>query len=82
VDEAALVDALQRGVIGGAGLDVFAAEPQVPQALRDMPHVVLTPHVGSATGETRRAMANLAIDNLRAHFAGKPLLTPVPECRA
>jgi lactate dehydrogenase-like 2-hydroxyacid dehydrogenase len=81
VDEAALIDALQRGVIAGAGLDVFEAEPQVPQALRDMPHVVLTPHVGSATTQTRRAMANLAMDNLRAHFEGKPPLTPVPECQ-
>jgi lactate dehydrogenase-like 2-hydroxyacid dehydrogenase len=81
VDEAALVDALQRGVIGGAGLDVFEAEPNVPQALRDMPHVVLAPHIGSATTQTRRAMADLAMDNLRAHFAGKPVLTPVPECR-
>lgn len=81
VDEAALVDALQRGVIGGAGLDVFESEPNVPQALRDMPHVVLTPHIGSATNETRRAMADLAMDNLRLHFAGRPVKTPVPECR-
>jgi lactate dehydrogenase-like 2-hydroxyacid dehydrogenase len=81
VDEAALADALRRGVIAGAGLDVFEAEPNVPQALRDMPHVVLAPHIGSATAETRRAMANLAMDNLRAHFTGRPLLTPVPECR-
>lgn len=82
VDEAALVDALQRGVIGGAGLDVFEAEPDVPQALREMPHVVLAPHIGSATAQTRQAMADLAMDNLRAHFAGKPVLTAVPECRA
>ena len=82
VDEAALVDALQRGVIGGAALDVFESEPNVPQALRDMPHVVLTPHIGSATAQTRRAMADLAMDNLREHFAGKRPKTPVPECRA
>jgi hydroxypyruvate reductase len=81
VDEAALVDALQRGVIGGAGLDVFEAEPNVPQALREMPQVVLTPHIGSGTTQTRRAMADLAMNNLRAHFAGRPVLTPVPECR-
>jgi lactate dehydrogenase-like 2-hydroxyacid dehydrogenase len=81
VDEAALVDALQRGVIGGAGLDVFENEPNVPQALRDMPHVVLTPHIGSATTQTRAAMADLARDNLRLHFAGQPVKTPVPECR-
>jgi lactate dehydrogenase-like 2-hydroxyacid dehydrogenase len=81
VDEAALIDALQKGVIAGAGLDVFEAEPNVPQALREMPHVVLAPHIGSATTQTRRAMADLAMHNLRAHFAGKPVLTPVPECR-
>jgi lactate dehydrogenase-like 2-hydroxyacid dehydrogenase len=81
VDEAALIDALQRGVIGGAGLDVFENEPNVPQALRDMPHVVLTPHVGSATTQTRKAMADLAMENLRLHFAGKPVKTAVPECR-
>ena len=81
VDEAALVDALQRGVIGGAALDVFEDEPRVPQALIDMPQVVLTPHIGSATRETRQAMCDLAIDNLRALFDGRPLLTPVPECR-
>jgi hydroxypyruvate reductase len=82
VDEAALIDALQKGVIGGAALDVFENEPSVPQALRDMPHVVLVPHIGSATTQTRRAMADLAMANLRAHFAGEPVRTPVPECRA
>jgi hydroxypyruvate reductase len=81
VDEAALVDALQRRVIAGAGLDVFESEPNVPEALRNLPHVVLTPHVGSATTQTRRAMADLALDNLRLHFAGQPVKTPVPECR-
>jgi lactate dehydrogenase-like 2-hydroxyacid dehydrogenase len=81
VDEAALIKALQDGVIGGAGLDVFENEPNVPQALKDMPHVVLTPHVGSATTQTRKAMADLAMDNLREHFAGRPVKTPVPECR-
>jgi hydroxypyruvate reductase len=81
VDEAALIDALQRGVIAGAGLDVFENEPQVPEALRAMPHVVLAPHVGSATDATRAAMADLATANLEAHFAGQPVKTPVPECR-
>jgi len=81
VDEAALIDALQRGVIGGAALDVFEDEPRVPQALIEMPQVVLTPHIGSATRETRQAMCDLAVDNLRALFDGRPLLTPVPECR-
>jgi lactate dehydrogenase-like 2-hydroxyacid dehydrogenase len=81
VDEAALIDALQRGVIAGAGLDVFENEPNVPEALRAMPHVVLAPHIGSATVATRTAMADLATANLEAHFAGLPLKTPVPECR-
>jgi lactate dehydrogenase-like 2-hydroxyacid dehydrogenase len=81
VDEAALIDALQRGVIAGAGLDVFENEPQVPQALRDLAQVVLTPHIGSATGQTRQAMADLAMANLNAHLAGLLLPTPVPECR-
>ena len=81
VDEAALIDALERGVIAGAGLDVFEAEPQVPERLRALPHVVFTPHVGSATQATRQAMADLAFNNLAAHFAGQPVLTPVPECR-
>jgi lactate dehydrogenase-like 2-hydroxyacid dehydrogenase len=81
VDEAALIAALQQGTIAGAGLDVFENEPQVPQALRVLDNVVLTPHMASATHETRQAMADLALANLRAHFAGAPLLSPVPECR-
>ncbi|PJN96324.1 2-hydroxyacid dehydrogenase, partial [Amaricoccus sp. HAR-UPW-R2A-40] len=55
------------------GLDVFAEEPKVPQALIDMPHVTLLPHIGSATIETRTAMGLLAADNLVAWFAGEPL---------
>jgi lactate dehydrogenase-like 2-hydroxyacid dehydrogenase len=81
VDEAALIDALERGAIAGAALDVFENEPQVPERLRALPHVVLTPHVGSATGQTRQAMADLALNNLRARLAGEAPLTPVPECR-
>ena len=79
VDEAALIDALEQGVIAGAGLDVFENEPQVPERLRAIPHVVLAPHIGSATGATRQAMADLAHGNLQAYFAGRPLLTPTPE---
>jgi lactate dehydrogenase-like 2-hydroxyacid dehydrogenase len=78
VDEQALVRCLQEGVLGGAGLDVFEDEPRVPEALFAMDNVVLQPHVGSATHETRRAMGDLAVDNLLAHFAGRPVLTPVP----
>lgn len=77
VDEKALVEALLDGRLGGAGLDVFAREPNAPQALLTLDNVVLAPHVGSATQETRAAMSRLVIDNLRAHFGGKPLLTPV-----
>src|SRR6266851_2121687 len=77
VDEAALVKALHDGVIAGAGLDVFADEPRVPEALFAMDNVVLQPHQASATHETRTAMGQLMIDNLQAHFAGTPLLTPV-----
>ena len=81
VDEAALIEALRQHVIKAAGLDVFTDEPHVPAELMSLENVVLLPHVGSATHETRRAMAELVVENLRAHFAGKPLLTPVRELR-
>ncbi len=74
VDEPALVKALVEGNLGGAGLDVFADEPRVPEALFKLDNVVLLPHIGSATHATRRAMGQLMLDNLAAHFAGKPLL--------
>lgn len=77
VDEAALVKCLREGALGGAALDVFEAEPRVPEALWTMENVVLVPHIGSATRETRAAMCKLTLDNLVAHFAGRPLLTPV-----
>lgn len=79
VDEDALIAALQNGAILGAGLDVFAQEPLVPQALRDLPNLVLTPHMGTGTHHTRRLMGNLVIDNVRSWFAGAGPLTPVPE---
>jgi hydroxypyruvate reductase len=82
VDEAALIEALQNGVIGGAGLDVFENEPNVPEALRAFPHVVLAPHIGSATTQTRQAMADLAFNNMKSHFDGRAVHTPVPECAA
>jgi hydroxypyruvate reductase len=77
VDEDALVAALAEGRLGGAGIDVFAHEPEVPKALWTMDNVVLLPHVASATIETRRAMADLVLGNLAAHFAGRAPLTPV-----
>ena len=77
VDEPALVAALQAGTLGGAALDVFVDEPNVPSELMAMENVVLTPHIASATSETRQAMAQLMLDNLAAFFAGKQLLTPV-----
>lgn len=77
VDEPALVAALQEGRLGGAGLDVFAEEPKVPEALFAMENVVLQPHQGSATVETRRAMADRMLDNLAAHFEGRPLISPL-----
>lgn len=77
VDEQALVRALADGSLGAAGLDVFESEPKVPEALFAMDQVVLQPHVGSATHETRKAMGDLTVDNLRAHFSGRPVLTPV-----
>jgi hydroxypyruvate reductase len=77
VDEAAMVKCLADGSLGGAALDVFEQEPKVPEVLWTMDNVVLAPHIGSATRETRAAMCKLTIDNLVAHFAGKPLLTPV-----
>lgn len=78
VDEAALIAALEEGTLGAAGLDVFADEPRVPQALKDMTeNVVLQPHQASATHETRLAMGRLVLQNLIAGIAGKPLITPV-----
>jgi lactate dehydrogenase-like 2-hydroxyacid dehydrogenase len=79
VDEPALIEALKSKTILSAGLDVFAAEPKVPQELIDMEHVVLLPHVGSASHHTRRAMGQLVVDNLVSWTKGKGPLTPVPE---
>ncbi|MCS4509175.1 2-hydroxyacid dehydrogenase [Xylophilus ampelinus] len=75
VDEAALVDALAHNRIAGAGLDVFAREPQVPAALAALDNVVLLPHLASNTRETRAAMAQRVEDNLAAFFAGRPLVS-------
>lgn len=79
VDEPALIAALQKGTIAAAGLDVFADEPRVPQALIDLPNVSLLPHVASASVPTRDAMADLVVDNLITWFQTGKALTPVPE---
>jgi len=77
VDEVALVAALRSGKLGGAGLDVYEDEPRVPPALLPLENVVLLSHIASATHATRAAMGQLMIENLKAHFAGQKLLTPV-----
>lgn len=81
VDEAALIDALRNRTIAAAGLDVFADEPNVPEALLDLDNASLLPHVASASVATRNAMADLAADNLFSWFQRGVALTPVPECR-
>lgn len=81
VDEAALAAALTGGTIAAAGLDVFADEPNVPQALLEAPNTMLLPHIGSASVHTRRAMADLCVDNLVSWFSEKKALTPVPETK-
>jgi hydroxypyruvate reductase len=77
IDEPVLLRYLQEKKIAGAGLDVFANEPRVPPEFFTLDNAVLFPHVGSATVETRKAMGDLQIENLRRHFAGKPVLTRV-----
>lgn len=77
IDEAALVDVLRRGVIAGAGLDVYEHEPRLSAGLADLSNVVLLPHLGSATTATRTAMAHLAADNVIAVLSGRPALTPI-----
>jgi lactate dehydrogenase-like 2-hydroxyacid dehydrogenase len=82
VDEAALVAALRDKKILSAGLDVFEDEPRVPAELIAMEHVVLLPHVGSASVHTRNAMGQLVVDNLVSWLGGQGAVTPVPECQA
>jgi lactate dehydrogenase-like 2-hydroxyacid dehydrogenase len=77
VDQPALIDALRRGAIAGAALDVFDDEPDIDARLFQLDNVLLTPHIGSATNETRQAMAQLTLDNLRAFFRDRTALTPV-----
>jgi len=78
IDEAALIAALQNGTISGAGLDVFEQEPMVPEALRALTNVALTPHIGGDTTEAQEAMAQMVLANVHAFFDGQPIPTPVP----
>ena len=77
VDEVALIEALSRGTLGAAGLDVFWNEPNIDKRLLEFDNVIVQPHQSSGTIETRKAMGQLVRDNMAAHFAGRPLLTPV-----
>lgn len=77
IDEGAMLELLQNGGLGGAALDVFVDEPKVPEAFFALDNVVLSPHQGSATHQTRDAMGALLIANLEAHFAGEPLISAV-----
>ena len=79
VDEAALGWALQEHLLAGAALDVYENEPGVHPDLLRLENVLLVPHLGSATTETRTAMANLAVENVLAVLGGRPPLTPVAE---
>ena len=76
-----LLIALSNKDIAGAGLDVYEKEPEVPDALKSMDNVVLLPHIGSATNETRTKMGELVLANIEAHFDGSPLVTPVNSQR-
>jgi lactate dehydrogenase-like 2-hydroxyacid dehydrogenase len=73
VNESELVAALQRGVIAGAGLDVYEAEPRLVPGLRELPNVVLLPHMGSGTKQTRVAMGECALANIQAFVENRPL---------
>lgn len=81
VDQDALISALERGVIGGAGLDVYRNEPAVPEALLKRDDVVLLPHIGSATHHARTAMDQLYLNNVAAWLSGRKIPSPIPECR-
>jgi phosphoglycerate dehydrogenase-like enzyme len=79
IDEAALLAALQTGAIAGAGLDVFDDEPRMSPAFHVLDNAVLTPHIAGSTAETWADCEAMAFENLRRHFAGEALLTPIPE---
>ena len=78
IDEAALIERLKSGALGGAGLDVFEEEPTPAARWEGVPHVILNPHIAGHTHGSIPAMVGLALENMRAFFAGEPLPTPVP----
>jgi glyoxylate reductase len=77
IDTEALIEVLRSGPLGAAGLDVYEDEPNVPRELRELPNTVLLPHIGSATGKTRDAMARLCVENVFAVIEGREPPTPV-----
>jgi hydroxypyruvate reductase len=79
VDEQAMISLLQSGDLGSVGLDVYEDEPNVPEALKALSHVVLAPHIGGATLEAIGAMQSLVVENIKAFFSGQPADTPIPE---
>jgi lactate dehydrogenase-like 2-hydroxyacid dehydrogenase len=78
VDSRAMIEALRERRIAGAALDVIEGEPQLPDGLIELENLVISPHVGGFSPESLRAMNGMVRDNLDAHFAGRPVLTPVP----
>ena len=79
IDEQAMIALLQSGELGSVGLDVYENEPMVPDALKALPHVVLAPHIGGGTSESHVTRQDMVAANLAAFFAGKPVITPIPE---
>ncbi|WP_431303246.1 2-hydroxyacid dehydrogenase [Sediminicoccus sp. BL-A-41-H5] len=77
VDQAALIEALRENRIAGAAIDVVDGEPEVPEAMRALPNLIITPHIAGRSPESILATASLVVANLQAHFAGRPVLTPV-----
>jgi hydroxypyruvate reductase len=82
IDEPVLIGMLESGKLGGAGLDVYEREPEVPDSLKALTNVVLTPHIGGGTLDAHEAMQHLIVANIMAYMAGKPVKTPVPEFRS
>ena len=81
IDTPPLIEALKAGRIAGAGLDVVEGEPIVPEALLTLPNVVITPHLGGRSENAANDTLDLVLENLKAHFSGKPVLTPIPESK-